>query len=312
MDGLVLALLIAITSHAHELPVNPTLGVPGFPDCVRVRPHLNMTIDEAAADLRCSQREAPATTLRVGCVGDSITAGVLSSGGDHPYPQQLQLLLDSAHGPGKFSVTNLGACGSTMQKQGDSPFWKRPQFDALTQGKWDVVTIMLGTNDAKDAGSMGPGNWQHDCGSPVDPVLSNCSFASDYHAMIEVVKTLGAQPGVPPQIFLVVPPPLMQRDAYGMNQTVINAIFPYLIPKIAAAHPAVTGVIDLFTPMGGEYEWTSDTLWPKGCAVDAAGGITWPACGWFCDTKSNRCDQCHPSDAGYAHLANVLKSGLRL
>ena len=85
-------------------------------------------------------------------------------------------------------MTNLGACGSTMLKKGNSPFWQRPQYTALTQapcftsrattllvvhlkgklkvqatsykrpaqGKWDVITIMLGTNDAKDPGSHGP------------------------------------------------------------------------------------------------------------------------------------------------------------
>lgn len=309
-----LAVLVAITSHGDgvQLPVNPDLGVPGFPHCVRSRPNLNLTIEDAAMDLSCSQQSAPASALRVACVGDSITAGVMSSGGDHPYPQQLQLLLDVAHGKGNYSVTNLGACGSTMLKHGNSPFWKRPQYDALTQNKWDVVTIMLGTNDAKDPGSHGPNNWQHDCGGTANPVLDNCSFASDYHDMIELVKTLGTAPGVAPKIYVLIPPPLMQTDAYGMNETVINSVFPKLLPKIAAAHPAVTGVVDMFVPMGGEAQWATDPLWPDSCEVDAAGGTTWPACGWFCDTKANRCDQCHPSDAGYAHMANVLKSGLGL
>ena len=60
---------------------------------------------------------------------------------------------------GKFQVTNLGACGSTMLKGGDSPYWKRPQYASLTNNTWDVITIMLGTNDAKDPNSGGPNNW---------------------------------------------------------------------------------------------------------------------------------------------------------
>ena len=47
----------------------------------------------------------------------------------------------------------VGACGSTMLKKGDSPYRKRPQYEALTTGSWDIITIMLGTNDAKDPGS---------------------------------------------------------------------------------------------------------------------------------------------------------------
>ena len=66
-------------------------------------------------------------SIKVGCVGDSITAGVRSSGGIHPYPAQLQILLDEGQGKGKYSVTNMGACGSMMLKNSSSPFWKRPR-----------------------------------------------------------------------------------------------------------------------------------------------------------------------------------------
>ena len=45
-------------------------------------------------------------------MGDSITAGAHSSGNAMTYPSQLQAMLD----PAKYAVTNLGACGSTMQK----------------------------------------------------------------------------------------------------------------------------------------------------------------------------------------------------
>jgi hypothetical protein len=130
-----LALVLAVASHDALLPINPTLGVPGFPDCVRAHPEHDLSVDEAAHDLRCAQKAAPKEAIRIGCVGDSITAGVHSSGGDHPYPQQLQMLLDMAHGEGAYSVTNLGACGSTMLKKGNSPFWERPQYKALTSAK---------------------------------------------------------------------------------------------------------------------------------------------------------------------------------
>ena len=58
----------------------------------------------------------------IGSVG---AAGcVHSTGGNHTYPFQLQMQLDKAHGWGEYIVTNLGACGSTMMKGADSPFWK--------------------------------------------------------------------------------------------------------------------------------------------------------------------------------------------
>ena len=77
-----------------------------------------------------------------------------STGGNHTYPGQLQIMLGD-----KYKVTNLGACGSTMLKVSNSPYWKRPQYKALTAGKWDIIIIMLGTNDAKDKGDHGPDDW---------------------------------------------------------------------------------------------------------------------------------------------------------
>ena len=119
-----LCLLLVAPGFAHELvlPINPVLGVPGFPDCVRAHPEQAMTVEEAAMDLICSQREVSADAIKIGCVGDSITAGVHSSGGVHPYPQQLQIILDQKQGKGKYSMTNMGACGSMMLKNSSSPF----------------------------------------------------------------------------------------------------------------------------------------------------------------------------------------------
>merc|ERR1712232_898133 len=135
------------------------------------------------------------------------TAGAHSSGGNHTYPGQLQILLDQKHGPGAYSVTNLGACGTTMLKKGNSPFWKKPQYKALVAGKWDIVTIMLGTNDAKDLGDGGPNNWQHDCGGPNHTTTEGCSFAEDYKSMIDLIKTLGTTPAGP-KIYVVIPVPI--------------------------------------------------------------------------------------------------------
>lgn len=58
MKSAVLA-LVAATALAHDgLPVNPELGVPGFPDC-RLPEHLrasDLSVDEAAHAIVCKQR----------------------------------------------------------------------------------------------------------------------------------------------------------------------------------------------------------------------------------------------------------------
>jgi len=284
-----------------SLPINEKLGVPGFPDCDRANPSLNLTVREAANDLICHQNEGPSDAIQIATVGDSITAGVCSTGGNAPYPAQLQILLDNKYGEGKYKVTNLGACGSTMLINGDSPFWKRPQFNTLINSKWDIVTIMLGTNDAKDPSSGGPNNWQHDCGGANDTTLAGCTFAKNYASMIKLVRTLGKT--APPKVFAMIPPPLMQQAAYGMNQTVINSVYPKLVPMIGQTNK-VDGIVDFYSTMGGVADWKSK--FPKSCTRDS----TWPSCKYWCDAQS--CDQCHPNDDGYAHLAPVLMKEIGL
>jgi len=244
----------------------------------------------------------PGCLLKIACVGDSVTAGAHASSAAHAYPQQLQTLLDTTHGKGIYSVTNLGACGSTMLKKGDSPFWKRPQYKALTSGKWDIVTIMLGTNDAKDPSSHGPNNWQHDCGGPDHTSLEGCSFSADYKAMIDVIKTLGTT-SAGPKVYVMIPVPLMQNTAYGMNQTVINGVFPKLVPLIQKDN-SVLGPIDLYSQMGGVADWK--TTFPDKCVLNSS----FPPCASFCDRQS--CDQCHPNDAGYGKMAKLIQKGLGL
>ena len=85
-----------------DWPINPALGVAGFPDCTRVHPELNLTMEEASFDLKCEQK-GPPDSIKIACVGDSITAGVHSTGGNHTYPFQLQMMLDKEHGFGKYT-----------------------------------------------------------------------------------------------------------------------------------------------------------------------------------------------------------------
>lgn len=312
------------TVEAHGVspagwPVNPALGVAGFPDCVRSHPPLagavdTMTMEEAGLDLVCSQRPSSDHAIRIACVGDSITAGVHSSGGNHTYPARLQMLLDAKYGWGAYSVTNLGACGSTMQRGADSPYWLRPQYTTLLNGTWDVVTVMLGTNDAKDTGSGGPPNWPHQCTDPVTgaPRLNGCTYADDFQAFIDVVRGLGRAQRVPPLIVAVIPPPLLRQGAYGMNETVINDLLPALVPLIATRANSTNisdggvsmgSTIDIYTAMGGVKDWREKQP-AKGCTVNSS----YPPCAYWCDAQS--CDQCHPNDVGYAHLAGALHDAL--
>jgi hypothetical protein len=97
MLKLTLACTLALAcAHGVVEPINPLLGVPGFPDCESTKSvdELKvMTVEDAADYLKCFQRGS-ADAIKIGTIGDSITAGVHSTGGNHTYPGQLQIMLD--------------------------------------------------------------------------------------------------------------------------------------------------------------------------------------------------------------------------
>jgi hypothetical protein len=90
-------------------------------------------------------------TIRVACVGDSITfgAGIKDRKNDN-YPVVLGRSLGEM-----FEVRNFGVSGATLLKAGDFSYWKTPAFKAATNFDPHVVVIKLGTNDTK------PQNWKH-------------------------------------------------------------------------------------------------------------------------------------------------------
>merc|ERR1712185_853088 len=94
---------------------------------------------------------------------------------------------------------------------------------------------------------------------------------------------------------------------YNMDLNVINSLFPKLVPLLQQDTPSqVRGPIDAFTAMGGVSDWK--TRYPvDGCKKDTAEPAS---CHWWCDSQS--CDQCHPNDDGYAHLAETIYAGLDL
>jgi acyl-CoA thioesterase-1 len=220
----------------------------------------------------------PSTAVvRVACVGDSITAGYLSSNASYAYPGRLQMHLDSNFGVGKYKVTNFGAGGATVQKSADSPYWNRTQYAAFVNGSsYDIVIIMLGTNDAKDKGNGGAPNWPPSCSLP-KPSADSCTVVQDYLSLIDVARALGPKTGTPPKIAIMVPPPLWRDSVYGMNQSVINDIMPKLVPEIAVL-AKLPPPINLFTAMGALTSIFRDVAWCPCQPVDGESTHTCNVC----------------------------------
>lgn len=122
-------------------------------------------------------------TIKVACVGDSITYGALvKNRKENCYPAQLEKLLGT-----KYSVRNFGVNGHALQRSADEPYWAHKHFRVSSAFAPEIVLIMLGTNDAAAH------NWKG-----ID------AFIADYREMIAHYSALPSHP----VLYLMTPPTL--------------------------------------------------------------------------------------------------------
>ena len=211
---------------------------------------------------------------KVACVGDSITAGYLSSCGLN-YPNQLQTLL----GP-DYHVSNYGVGGTTLLRHADHPYWNTSSFQAAVTSDADIVVVALGTNDAKKQ------NWD---------ALSS-QYPVDYKALVDTFRAMPSRPTV----YIAIPPPLYRDGVYGMLQTAINTDLPRLIPQIAAANE-LPPPIDLFALFQAHCPIVFGTPGHPPNSTDLS-------CDWI---GSGGWDACHPGDVGYLQVAKAVQTAIQ-
>jgi acyl-CoA thioesterase I len=183
---------------------------------------------------------APSSTLRVACVGDSITFGdVLADPERQSYPAQLQTMLGDS-----FEVRNFGRNGRTLLKAGHAPYWHEEALAKAMALAPQVVVIMLGTNDSK------PINWQY-----------AQQFERDYLALIDTFLRLPSQP----EVMVCLPPPVYQNGFEIRDHTLTREIVP-AIRRVAQQRPV--RLIDLPAAMSQKPYWFIDGVHPT--AVGAA------------------------------------------
>ncbi|MBC8218511.1 MAG: SGNH/GDSL hydrolase family protein [Planctomycetes bacterium] len=174
-------------------------------------------------------------TIRVACVGDSITygSGIKVRSGDS-YPAQLATMLGD-----KWQVRNFGVGGATMLKSGDKPYWQQQAFtDALAYNP-HVVIIKLGTNDTK------PQNWEF-----------KGDFVADYADMIDQFADLPAEP----RIWICNPVPAYP-ERWGISDSRIKDEVIPLAAKVARKRDIP--VIDLYDALRGKPELFPDLIHPN-------------------------------------------------
>ncbi len=174
-------------------------------------------------------------TIRVACVGDSITYGSgIADRAHDSYPAELDRMLGD-----KFDVRNFGVSGATLLRHGDKPYWNQPEFAAVGDDAPDVVIIMLGTNDSK------PQNWRY-----------GEEFERDLTDMVEHFRQLPSEP----YVWLCLPVPVF-APRWGINEPVVaDEVIP-IIKKVADARRVP--VIDLHAALSGKGELFPDHIHPN-------------------------------------------------
>lgn len=172
-------------------------------------------------------------TIRVACVGDSITFGSgIKDRGTNSYPAQLSVMLGD-----EWDVGNFGVSGATMLKKGDRPYWREKAFGAVVDFAPHVVVIKLGTNDSKD-------HWDAE------------NFELDYVAMVEAFAVIETHP----RIWLCLPVPVYQ-DRWQIRESVVREEVIVIIRKVAKKKHL--GVIDLYRALGDKESLFPDKIHPN-------------------------------------------------
>lgn len=197
----------------------------------------------------------PNTTdaVKIACVGDSITEGIGIAAALRPtsaYPAQLQTILDSTYGAGRYNVQNFGWGGSTINVQTNREttsytYWTyiySVQYYKSLDFNPDMVVIMMGHNDTH-----------------AQFYTTAESYKEQYQALIDSYEALPSHP-------TVVVAGCTSRTASIRRDWLTETIIP-MQKEIAAENGLI--YIDMFNPTNGKEN--DKTLFTDGLHCTAAG-----------------------------------------
>lgn len=173
-------------------------------------------------------------TIRVACVGNSITEGnAMSTKLYDSYPAALSKYMGD-----DYDVRNFGYSGRTMLKNGDFPLWNEQLFKDAIDFNPHIVIILLGTNDTKQQ------NWVY-----------KDEFLHDYYSMIDTFK-LGTNNQ---DIYVCYPLPSFS-DAYDIRDSIIvNDVIPMITQIVDSVD---VKLIDFNTPFLDKSNLMPDGIHP--------------------------------------------------
>jgi len=179
--------------------------------------------------LAAENKETSSETIRVACVGDSLTQS-------SEYPFDLWMLL----GTTRYNVSNCGAGGTTVSLSSETPYMNSSAFKSAIEFQPNIAIIMLGTNDAQ-------------------PNLEryNTSFVDDYVQLIAAFQALTSKP----KIWVVLPPPIFSNQSGKIDPEFFRLT---IIPCIEqAANETNVPIINVYSALAGYPNYFPDGEHPN-------------------------------------------------
>ena len=194
--------------------------------------------------------------IKIACIGNSITQF-------YHYTDSLQNLLTRAGI--SANVRNEGVTTTTMLKPAYSncSYWTNGKLADVFQFKPDVITIMLGTNDAKQGTDSGTGCNSSAC---INNWKNKAQYAPAYNNMIDTIySTLGYKP----KIFCVFSPPVQASNCCCIAETSFTKEMIPMVQQVAASRGLAT--INCHLASYQSNPGSADGVHPSPAGVDSLG-----------------------------------------
>jgi lysophospholipase L1-like esterase len=153
-----------------------------------------------------AQPYASRRPVRITCVGASDVDSPTPYGTQN-WPDLIAPMLGY-----EYSISNCGASGTTMMRNGNLPYWNTQQYTNSLNSSPDIVIIMLGSNDSN------PSNW---------PIQTN--YIPDYESLINQYRNLPSHPRIYLNTLLTV----YSNGNFGITDPIVTGQLCPIITQIA-------------------------------------------------------------------------------
>jgi lysophospholipase L1-like esterase len=175
-------------------------------------------------------------TVKVTCIGASITYGATIPDREHfSFPAQLQTLLGH-----QYEVKNFGVSGTTLLRNGNSPYYKTTAYQQALASAPDIVIIDLGGNDSKLINRPKYGE-----------------FVADYETLLKSFTTLPSKP----RIIMLLPVVSFVTDTTGIWDPVIVKEISPRIREVGLK--TNTEVVDMHPLLADKPQLVPDKIHPN-------------------------------------------------